>query len=148
MGKVVVGVDGSTSSQAALHWARDEAALRGDDLEAVVAWRETYFGGSGFNVDMPDPGIIQDAAKAMIEAAIDSASTGGGDPPMHGVVVEGHPGRTLLEHAKGADMLVVGARGHGGFSGLRLGSVSTYCVHHAPCPVVVVPAEGDESQDG
>jgi nucleotide-binding universal stress UspA family protein len=54
-------------------------------------------------------------------------------------VVEGHPAETLLHAATGAELLVVGSRGHGTFAGILLGSVSHYCVQHAPCPVVVVP---------
>jgi nucleotide-binding universal stress UspA family protein len=60
---------------------------------------------------------------------------------LHPMLEEGNAAEVLLRIAKDADLLVVGSRGHGGFSGLRLGSVSSHCIHHAVCPIVVVPAE-------
>jgi nucleotide-binding universal stress UspA family protein len=138
-GRIVVGVDGSAASRDALRWAARQAELTGASLEVVTSW--SYPTTYGFpviaNVDWE-----QGARTVLDEALADEL----GDAAERVVrrVVEGHPARVLAELAAGADLLVVGSRGHGGFAGLLLGSVSEHVVTHAPCPVVVVrhPATG------
>lgn len=140
-GRIVVGVDGSDTSKAALRWAARMAPVVGGALEAVIAWEyPTNFGWSvGFGDWRPDI----DAAKAL-EATIDEVF--GSERPAHLTVTvqEGGAGQVLLAASADADLLVVGSRGHGGFAGLLLGSVSTVCAEHAVCPVLVVHADPAE----
>jgi nucleotide-binding universal stress UspA family protein len=86
-----------------------------------------------------DAGAMEDAARGVIERLMRSVDVRGLEQPVEHLVVEGPTARSLLDVAKGADVLVVGSRGRGGFAGLLLGSVSTQVTHHATCPVVVVP---------
>jgi nucleotide-binding universal stress UspA family protein len=134
-GRIVVGVDGSEASAAALRWAAGQARLTGAVLEAVIAWE--YPATYGWSLPVDDAGMGADAADALHTSVTDAL---GADP---GVEVReetrlGNAAQVLLTEAEGADLLVLGARGRGGFRGLLLGSVSTHCVHHAPCPVLVV----------
>lgn len=131
--RVVVGVDGSPSSRAALCWAAEQAALTSAELEAVIGW--SYPTSYGFPV-IADVDWASSAQK-IVETEVTEVL---GDKPATIRVLEGHPARVLLDAADGADLLVVGSRGHGGFAGLLLGSVSEYVVTHATCPVVVVRA--------
>jgi len=133
-GWVVVGVDGSEPSSRALTFAAEEARLRARPLRVVRAWHvpplvyEAYI-----------PEAYEGAKEASV--ALDEqvrAVLGDGDLAIERVVSEGPAAKVLLEAGAGADLLVVGSRGHGGFGGLLLGSVSTQVVHHAHCPVVVV----------
>jgi nucleotide-binding universal stress UspA family protein len=138
-GRIVVGVDGSPASIEALQWARRQAALTGAVVEAVTAWHlPTAAGGFaiGDQIDWQANGqVVQDMA--VKEALGDSV------PALLRHVVQGHPVRVLLDAAAGADLLVVGSRGHGGFTGLLLGSVSEHVVTHAPCAVVVTRPAAD-----
>lgn len=141
--RIVVGIDGSEGSKAALDWAVDEAVRRRAHLEIVSAWTvpplvslvevgSTIKDGSWFEqvaTDAIEPLVASIPADAV--AAMDGMET---------EVVAGDSAATLIAHAKGADLLVVGTRGRGGFKGLVLGSVGLQCVLHAPCPVVVVPS--------
>jgi nucleotide-binding universal stress UspA family protein len=144
VGRTVVGVDGSAGSLAALDWAVKETRLRGGVVHVVVAWlRPQLYAGSEFGLGM-DPSLDAGvAAAAAAEAGRVTAEAGQFDElVMTSSAVEGHPAHVLLEAAEGADMLVVGSRGHGGFLGALLGSVSQHVVAHCSCPVVVVPAPG------
>jgi nucleotide-binding universal stress UspA family protein len=123
--RIVVGVDGSPASKHALHWAADEAIYQGAGLDIIHA--------SGSHASMI-PAILDDAVAAL-------AQRGVSPPDVRPVLSEDDAATALLTAAADAALLVVGSRGHGGFAGLLLGSVSSQCVHHAPCPVVVVPAE-------
>lgn len=153
MGRIVVGVDGSASSRAALRFALEEAQLRGATLVAVSAWRLPLSEVPGpFLLELPPtpmPALdeLQADLGSRVEATLDAAlrDTAGAEPAVRieRVVVEDAAAHALIDAARGADMLVVGSRGHGGFPGLLLGSVSGQCVHHAPCPVVVVRAPHD-----
>lgn len=133
--KIVVGVDGSENGRRALEWAMDEAALRsatlvlvhGIDLGLSVA--EPY--GGGYMLDQ----LQQSAQAALAEAAALAAARG---IPSETHLETGSAAYALIDASQGAALLVVGCRGHGGFVGLLLGSVSAACVHHAHCPVVVV----------
>ncbi|HYK69543.1 MAG TPA: universal stress protein [Streptosporangiaceae bacterium] len=141
-GRIVVGVDGSSSSKAALAWAVDQARLTGASVEAVIAWHyPVVVGGIPFApmgvVDSPD--YAEFAMKVLSDAI---AATVDPDEPVKVslVVRAGNAAQALLEAAGGADLLVVGSRGHGGFTEALLGSVSQACVHHARCPVVIIRA--------
>jgi len=139
---IVVGVDGSEPSRRALRWAADQAKLTGAELTVVTTWE--YPPTLGWAPPYPsdfDPNA--DAEKA-VRATIDTVL--GADPGVvvHLRVSEGHPAFVLTGAAKGAELLVVGSRGHGAFAGMLLGSVSEYCAAHAPCPVVVVRHPDDK----
>lgn len=136
MACIVVGVDGSPPSRRALHWAAREAEHLGATLQAVMTWRN------------PDPSmwvpherpatdplaLTRKALARIVEQTL------GTDPAVkvEELAVEGPAARTLLDAAEGAEMLVIGNRGLGEFTGMLLGSVSLHCVSHATCPVVVV----------
>ncbi len=141
--RIVVGVDGSAPSRAALRWAVQEAGLIGATVDALIAWQypggfATYGWARSAAVD--DLGYAELAEKALAEAlssAVDPASA----VRVRPLVVHGNAAQALLQAARGAKLLVVGSRGYGGFAGALLGSVSQHCVHHAPCPVVVLRGE-------
>jgi nucleotide-binding universal stress UspA family protein len=136
-GTIVVGVDGSTGSRRALGWASEEARLRDARLRVVFAW--TY-------LDQPEGGFDAAYGEADVRTRLDQILNEAGNDriveELERVVVCDLPARALLDAARGADLLVVGSRGVGGFRGLLLGSVGQQVVQHAQCPVVVVP--GDE----
>jgi nucleotide-binding universal stress UspA family protein len=141
MHRIVVGVDESDGAQAALRWAVREAHLRGVTLAAVSAW--------SFPVPLGFPyaeiqGVasvdFHARAEATLATAVEKALADEGvHVPVESRVVMSHPVAALTKAAEGADLLVVGARGRGGFAGLLLGSVSRACAEHATCPVVIVP---------
>lgn len=136
--RVVVGIDGSETAQAALQWAVDEARVRGAALEVVHAWHTPYVAGYPY-VPAFDPDQFEASARAAIETALDRVDTTGLAQPIERLTPLGRAAPVLLDAAKGADVVVVGARGLGGFAGMLLGSVSHHLAHHATCPVVVVP---------
>jgi len=139
-GWIVVGVDGSEPSKEALRWAARQAQITGAKVLAVMAWEyPTSFGWAPPYPTEFDPGL--DTRKAL-DATVDEAL--GTDRPVdvESIVVEGRPATELLEAAKGADLLVVGCRGHGAFTGMLLGSVSQHCMTHASCPVMVIHGHG------
>lgn len=135
--RIVVGIDGSAPSRRALGWAASEARLRGAVLH--VLHFATYPVGFG-PVIYPAVQLQTISAAARDWADAEVTEVLGSDPGVE-VRLEGAvglPARGLLEAARGAQLLVVGHRGGGGFAGLSLGSVSQQCAHHAPCPVAVV----------
>lgn len=139
-----MGVDGSASSADALRWAADEAEVRGAQLVAVLAWdlfdQHHVDGSQRFDPDYDD-GKADAALAHMVEEALGAEAAGG----VERRTVCDLPAAGLLAAAADADLLVVGARGLGGFRGLLLGSVSQHCLHHATMPVAVVhgpPPEG------
>jgi nucleotide-binding universal stress UspA family protein len=140
----VVGVDGSDSSKAALVWAIRQAKLTGSSLDAVTAWHWPDYGWAEGSVDID---FEEDARKALAETL---AEVSGLEPDVQirPLVTEGHPAGVLLEAAERADLLVVGSRGHGGFTSAILGSVSMHCVLHAHCPVLVVRDGRDGAGNG
>jgi nucleotide-binding universal stress UspA family protein len=142
MQRIVVGVDGSDGSLSALRWALDEARLRRAKVQAIAVWHEPYAAMVGPLGAAPaiDPEAYEDGARQTLDKAVDGADTSGLAEPVEKLTVTGGPAEVLLEAAQGADLLVVGSRGHGGFASLLLGSVSQQVIHHAPCPVVVVRA--------
>lgn len=134
--RIVVGVDGSESSKAALRWAIRQARLTGCSVDAVTAWRYPSTYGLA---PIGDKGIdFETDASNALTAALNEVSGLEPDVPVHPQVTEGRAGEVLLRAAKGADLLVVGNRGHGEFASALLGSVSLYCVLHAHCPVLIV----------
>ena len=137
MTRILVGVDGSPAAVAALDWAVDHAE---DDDTVVLCHVWSLPVVAGFESPMLEPGPFKDAAEKLVaEMAAPYIDLEGG-PTIETGVSYGHAGSVLIDLSSDADMVVVGSRGHGGFKGLLLGSVSTYVVHHARCPVTVVPA--------
>ena len=134
---IVVGVDGSPSSEEALRWALRQSSLTRQEVHAVNSWGYVV----DYGVAMGDFDWEQDATgvldKSVQQVAGDDAER------VHQHVIAGHPVRALLDAARDADLLVVGCRGHGGFSGMLLGSVSQHVAAHATCPVLVVHEHAD-----
>jgi nucleotide-binding universal stress UspA family protein len=135
--RIVVGVDGSGPSIKALEWAVEQARRTGAKVEAVQAWEVPTMYGSGMMV-LPGGEEFDKSAQQSLEAAVNHALGGRMDVEVEHHTVGGHPAKSLIDMAEGADLLVVGSRGHGGFVGMLVGSVSQYCVSHATCPVVVI----------
>ena len=133
-GRIVVGVDGSGSSRAALRSALEQARLTGAPVDAVMAWRysDIWAPAAGCDVDFSGQ-----AEKELAEILKQEA---GEEPgmPVNPVVAEGQAAEVLLGTARDADLLVVGSRGRGGFTSMMVGSVSLHCVLHARCPVLVL----------
>ncbi len=139
MGKIVVGVDGSAGSREALRWAFAEAQIRDATLEAVIVWQYPVTASLPTFGVMDTPADFQsDARTTLIEILASEGITAEAPIPVSTLVAEGNPARALLDASSEADLLVVGSRGHGGFTGVLVGSISQQCVHHASCPVVVV----------
>jgi nucleotide-binding universal stress UspA family protein len=136
---IVVGVDGSDPAARALHWAAGEARVRNGRIKIVSAWYvPTVVYSSGY-VPMVAPTSdesSQHAAQEIAEGAVRELETMGLE--AESTVVHGNAAESLIDASADADLLVVGSRGHGGFAGLLLGSVSAQCAHHAHCPVVIV----------
>ena len=144
-GGVVVGFDGSDCAREAVLWAAALAGRAQWPLHVVRAWRMTTAPRpasweQGFVPPLPD---YEAAVTEELRAQVTAALGAGPGPEVHCWAVHAPPTRALLSAAEGADLLVVGARGRGGFAGLLLGSVSDQLVHHAACPVTVVrPGHG------
>ncbi len=138
--RIVAGVDGSPSSVEALRWAVRQAGLTGGTVDAVTGWQfPVSTGGYGWApTGMVDGADYREMAEKTLADAISVAVGPGSEVTVRPQVMQGHPAQVLLEAADGADLMVVGSRGHGGFEGALLGSVSQHCVHHAGCPVVVI----------
>jgi nucleotide-binding universal stress UspA family protein len=136
--RIVVGVDGSPSSKAALAWAVRQAALTGATVEAIIAWE--YPATYGYTMPAA-PEINYDygqVAAKVIADAIAEVCGQGEQVKIISRAAEGNAAQVLLDASAGAELLVVGSRGHGGFFEALLGSVGQHCVHHATCPVVVI----------
>jgi nucleotide-binding universal stress UspA family protein len=132
---IVVGADGSEASAEALRWAIRQAKLMGAEVRVATGY--TY----PFMIFLAPTYTEADYERDAVEAqrvTIEKATQGLRDVPLTTTVIETRPARLLTEMARDADLLVVGAHGPDGFTGMHLGSVANYCVHHAPCPVVVV----------
>ena len=140
---ITVGVDGSEHSRRALEWAVREAGLRGAALTVLAVHQVASNHWTGnpelYPADQPATEAIRQAAQDAVQQAVNQA----GEPGPASVTVRavsGLPAQELVGASSGADLVVVGSRGGGGFSRLLLGSVSTQVVGHAACPVVVIPA--------
>lgn len=142
MGIIVVGFDGSPHARAALEYAAREARAHRSELRVVTAWHVpamAYASGLGPAPSF-DPHELEEAARATASQASAQLGNDAAEITLETRVREGQPAHVLVEEAADADLLVVGSRGHGGFSGLLLGSVSQQCAAHAHCPVVIVHA--------
>jgi nucleotide-binding universal stress UspA family protein len=135
LGRIVVGVDGSQHSLGALRWAAHLAGAFGARLDAVSAWE--YPPAMGWSVVPDDWDPASDTQKVLQETV---AEVFGDEPPasLRLQVYEGGAAKVLIDASEGAIMLVVGSRGHGGFAGLLLGSVSANVAEHARCPVMII----------
>jgi nucleotide-binding universal stress UspA family protein len=138
---ILVGIDGSPAAETALRFAGEEARLRGLSLRIVCAWEPSVasYLGEAF-VATPDGfQAAEHHAEEVLRAALAGLPTDVANQ-AEALSVEGHPATVLVEQARNAELLVVGSRGHGAASSLLLGSVSQSIAHHAPCPLVIVPA--------
>ncbi|MDO9590019.1 MAG: universal stress protein [Microcella sp.] len=131
---LVVGVDGSDASIGALDWAIERAKLLGADVHVVTAWELPF-------TSILSPTLTDEDYAAHAQRTLDeSMSKMTADTTDVGVethLVQRKPALALTEVSHGADLLVIGAQGHGEVPGMHLGTVATYCVHHAVCPVLV-----------
>ena len=142
MGGIVVGVDRSTHAVNALRFALEEARLRGAELIVVEVWQQPYLSedvgpDAASALDEPARRRAEQLLQDQVAKALDGEPAPEG---MQALVRAGNPTEVLIRLGRSADLLVVGARGHGGFRHLMSGSVATQLVNHAPCPIVVVPA--------
>lgn len=134
--RIVVGVDGSASSVRALEWAARQAELTHDVLEVVTTWEwPTNY---GWSASVPEGWDPQADATKILDEIIGKLHQAHPDVVVRSEVVEGHPAPVLIGASRGAELLVVGSRGHGEFAGMLLGSVGEHCVTHAHCPVLIV----------
>lgn len=139
-GRIVVGVDGSPESLKALRWAARQAELTGDQLEAVMVWdfpmpAPFELAAQGWDIDWAGN------ARTALDAAMMKTLAPGSTTEISATktsVIQGHAAEVLVAASAEAQLLVVGSRGHGGFAGMLLGSVSDYVIAHASCPVTVV----------
>lgn len=145
MSVVVVGVDGSPGSVAALRFALEEARLRQGTLRIVNAWSPPPYDLSAPGALLPEIlDAMQSAGEQTVEDALAEATAGApAGVPVERVVQEGATAQTIVDNCGDATLLVVGSRGRGGFTGLLLGSTSQQVAQHAPCPVTIVhPPKG------
>ncbi|APU38580.1 MULTISPECIES: universal stress protein [unclassified Streptomyces] len=133
--RIVVGVDGSPSSQAALRWAVRYAGLVGGRVEAVTAW--DLPGAGTWSAPAVDADFDEEEAERRLVEEVRTV-LGEGASQVHQRLVRGNPAEVLVEQGQGADLIVVGSRGHGGFRRALLGSVSQQVAQHAACPVTIV----------
>jgi nucleotide-binding universal stress UspA family protein len=152
---IVVGVDGSPASQDALRWAVDEARLRSSSVLAVHVWQAPAIPADIAPVPMHVPAFdvtglhprIEEAARKTVERIVHDVVGDAADVDVRPTVVQGSPATVLIDAAREAELLVIGSRGHGGFAGLLLGSVSHQVAQHATCPVVILRHVDDERRD-
>jgi nucleotide-binding universal stress UspA family protein len=137
---IVVGIDGSHSGRQALEWALRQAAIEHAPLTVLTVHTVARSAWTGAPISVPEDRPGEEKALQAAQEAVDKAITELDVRPEKVTVraVSGLPARELIEASSDADLIVVGSRGHGGFSGLLLGSVSSQVVSHAACPVVVV----------
>src|SRR5437899_5706332 len=138
---IVVGVDGSASSEQALRWALRQPRLTGATIEAVIAWHFPFISGgyawppAGVMVSTAD---LRKIAERVLADTVSRATSDDVPAPVTQEVLEGDAAAVLIRESASADLLVVGSRGYGGLAEAMLGSVGQHCVHHAACPVVIV----------
>jgi nucleotide-binding universal stress UspA family protein len=137
--RIVVGVDGSKHAANALRWAAELGALLNCDVEVVMAWvdpRQYLWSPGAMFLDANlDP---RRDAELAVEQTVKDVFGDNRPDELRTVVENGSPAKVLLDRSANARMLVVGSRGHGGFAGLLLGSVSSKCAEHSKRPVLVV----------
>jgi nucleotide-binding universal stress UspA family protein len=134
--RIVVGVDGSKSSVDGLAWAAQQAEFTGAVLEVITTWEwPTSY---GFGVIIPEGWNPSDDAQKVLDTALGPVSQAHPELTIRPRIIEGRPAPVLVAASQGADLLVLGCRGHGEFAGMLLGSVSEHCVTNAHCPVLVL----------
>ena len=134
--RIVVGLDGSPSSIAALEWAASQAEATGAGLEVLMTWEwPTSY---GMTIAVPSEYDPTRESERFLGDLLEPVREMHPSVSIESKVVEGHPAPVLVEASRGADLLVVGSRGHGEFAGMLLGSVSEHCVTNAHCPVLVM----------
>ncbi|WP_030565031.1 universal stress protein [Streptomyces aureocirculatus] len=133
--RIVVGVDGSPPSRAALRWAVRQARVTSSVVESLIAW--DYPTTAGWP-PLPLPDDFESTFGKTLSEAVAQVTKDEPGVEIRQAVIDGNAAKALITAAQGADLLVVGNRGHGAFTQALLGSVSQHCVHLAPCPVVVV----------
>ncbi|WP_435200880.1 universal stress protein [Janibacter sp. GS2] len=133
---VIVGVDGSPDSVRALQWAAEHARLIEAPLHGVISWEvatiygDTFFGKQDFTA-------VEEKNREVLEGAVRKALGEGAQ--VEARIERGNASEVLVRASRDAQLVVVGSRGHGGFTGMLLGSVSQHLVTHARCPVLVMP---------
>ena len=141
--KVVVGIDGSDGSRAALEFAMAEAARRGAAVRVVWAIPETGYWAASYGMSPTLVGELgadlEKVGRQMVDDVVASRDGALTDVPVEVWAVPGPAAAVLVEQAAEADLLVVGHRGRGALRSAVLGSVGMQCVLHAPGPVTVVP---------
>jgi nucleotide-binding universal stress UspA family protein len=139
---VVVGADGTATSKAAVRWAAREAQRRGVPLRIVHVfdwdWHKARYETGNDYAE-----LVRRSAEGLTDNAVYEARSAAPDVRVEGSPRIGHAAAQLLAESGQADLIVLGSRGHGGFGGLLLGSVSQRVAMHARCPVVVVRGRGD-----
>jgi nucleotide-binding universal stress UspA family protein len=152
MGVIVVGIDHSAGAKAALQFALEEARLRQATLRVVHAWQFGYIGATGLEGALPAVGgeleDFRQGAEAALEETLRDVGADNDGVAIERRVDQGTAAAVLVEESRGADLLVVGSRGHGGFAQLLLGSVSQQCAQHAFCPVVIVRGTAKNGHEG
>lgn len=139
-GAVVVGVDGSPNSVTAIRFAVEEAAFRETPLRALISWELPMFYGAEMSMVTVDPNLLEEGAVAILDGALKEAVPDEyRRSAIQRSIVFGPPAQALIKESLTAEVVVCGARGHGGFVGLLLGSVCNQVVHRSHCPVIVVP---------
>jgi len=144
MSGITVGIDGSAHSARALEWAIHEAAIRHAPVTVLTVHPVPMNAWTGTPITLPqDSAGQEEARKAAEEMTVKAISQLGDAQPSSVTVraISGFPAQELIEASRAADLMVVGSRGGGGFGKLLIGSVSSQVVHHAHCPVVVLPSE-------
>ena len=134
---VVVGADGSVQSVAALKWAVEYAAATGSKVRAVMACHYPTAGGAA-PLGVAPEAVTDEVRAQMAESLSKVVIEGAAGLDVEEEIAYGHPAQVLIEQSADADLLVVGSRGRGAFTGMMIGSVSIHCVTHSHCPVVVV----------
>jgi nucleotide-binding universal stress UspA family protein len=133
--RIVAAVDGSPASLDALDWAARQAVSTNSTLEVIMTWNwPTNY---GWTMAFPTGYDPEESVTKALEGAETTLQGKYPDLEVSGRVMQGHPAPILVDASKGADLLVVGSRGHGEFVGMLIGSVSEYCATHAHCPVLV-----------
>ena len=140
---IVVGVDGSPGSKAALRWALNQAEQTTATVEAVIVWAPEatfYYGYEWASVADAGDDLPAAADTVLMDTLVEVTGERGRSAPIQPRVRQGRPVAELLRAAGSAQLLVLGGPAHGRIVGLVRGSVSHECLHHAPCPVLIVPA--------
>lgn len=138
--QIIVGIDGSSASKAALRWGIGEARLRGSTVTAVHAWQIPLEYGmyEGMVVADGAPEAFEKASEQLAQETVAAVVGSDVTVPVTVELRHGPASKVLVDASRDADLIVVGSEGHGAFTGMLLGSVSLHLLHHAACPVTVV----------